>query len=160
MNIKEWGLPKKIGAGVILLILIWIIWGQLFGVNQATQEILDLPEGTLDIVNNDGEEITINIKQGTSATTFADVDPEVIAETVIYHASPFPASAARVFAGAEVSYEVARFDAEGRILEIYEISANTDRTINPDERYQHTLMAPEGFFAENNISVENGSTIQ
>ena len=160
LSFSEWSIFKKILSLLILLLIIWLVWNAFFSINQATQEILDLPEGSINLVNNDGEEMTIDIKMGTSATSFASVDEEVIKETVIYHTSPFPASATRVFEGAEVSYEVARFDPEGKLMQIYEVAPDTNKTVEAEDTYQHTLIAYKGFFEENNISVENETTIR
>ena len=97
LNIKEWGLTKKIISGLILFIILWILWTVLFGVNQNTQTILNLPEGSLKIVNTDGEEINLKIKISNASTSFFGVSPEVIKENVIYYTSTFPASAKRKF---------------------------------------------------------------
>lgn len=160
LNFNEWGISKKIIAGVILLLLVWLAWSTFLGVNEATQRILDLPEGSITIENAEGEEINISVKIGNSGTSFAGVDPEVIEDNVIYYSSNFPASAQRTFQEVSVAMEIARFDAEGEIKEIHEVPANTETTITPQEAYQHTLIAPSGFFEDNNISVENQSTIQ
>ena len=160
LNIKEWGLTKKIISGVILLVVLWIIWTIFFGVNQNTQTILNLPEGSLKIVNSDGEEIDITIRISNASTSFSGVDSKVIKENVIYYTSTFPASAKRKFKQVSIPIEIARFDKDGKIKEIHEIPAKMEVTIDPESDYQHTLIAEKGFFEKNNISVENGSTIQ
>lgn len=160
MNFKEWGMFKKIIAAIILLLVIWFLWATFMGTNAATQRILDLPEGSLTIENGDGELITFDIRIGESTSTFSGVDSEVIKETVIYHTSAYPASATRVFKPVSVPIAIARFDSNGEIKEVHEVPADTEMTITPETNYQHTIMASKDFFQENNISLENGSTIQ
>ncbi len=158
-NISEWGWPKKIIAVVILILIIWLGWRTFFGVNQATRAILDLPEMELELENADGELISISVRNGTPATTYVNVDPDVIRENVVYYTSNFPASATRIIRPVQTDLQIARFGPDGHIQEIYDVPADTEVSIVPDGRYQHTIMAYDGFFAEHGISVENETSI-
>ncbi len=160
MNFKKVGLKKKVVIIIILLLFIWLAGRMLFGVNQATRAIIQLPELEITLVNDDGEETKITVRKGTAASSFVDVDPDVIKENVLYHSTPFTASASRIIQPVGVPIQVARFDGENRIIQIFDIPANTEKRISTEERYKHTLVAVDGFFEENNISVEKGTTIK
>ncbi|MFW6279250.1 MAG: hypothetical protein ACOC2G_03575, partial [Bacillota bacterium] len=121
MNISEWGTSKKLIAAVVLVLLLWVVYSTFFTPNSETQAILDLPEGTVTIVNDGGQEVTIDVKIGSSATRFKGVDPEVIQETVVYITTPFPASAERTFEPVKAPLQYARFGGDGQIQKIHDI---------------------------------------
>lgn len=158
-NIANWSLTKKIISGVILLLVVWILWSIFGGVNAATQRILELPDGSVQIVNDDGKTINLEIKVGNSDSNFSKVSKSVVEKTVLYSGSSYPASAATVIEDVNVPIEVALFNGEGNLIKIYNIPANTKKTCNPDKKYQYTIMAAEGFFEDKGISLENSSKL-
>lgn len=158
-NIADWSLKKKIITSVILLLIAWILWSIFGGANAATMDILKLPEGSIQVLNNDGEKITLDIKIGESNSDFSNVSKEVVEKTVLYTASSYPASAGTVFENVSIPIEAAFFGEEGKVININEIPADTKKTYNPEKEYQYVIMARDGYFADNDISVENGSKL-
>ena len=51
------------------------------------------------------------------------------------------------------------FNTEGKLINIKNVPAKAEDKIKIDKETQHIIMAPEGFFAKNNISIENNSKI-
>ncbi|MFW6007197.1 MAG: hypothetical protein ACOC4G_09175 [Bacillota bacterium] len=160
VNVAQWSLMKKIILGLAVLIIIWIGWALFLGENKATEAIRELPDGQLEIVNENDEEVQLDIKIGSNATNLNNVKPELLSETVIYITSKYSASATRIYEDISQDIQVAFFGPEDELLKIFDIPANTTQKITPEKRYQHILIAPDGFFEENNISVENGSKIK
>ncbi|MFW5998552.1 MAG: hypothetical protein ACOC4G_06040 [Bacillota bacterium] len=159
-NFFQGSLIKKIVFGVVILVLIWILWSIFGGENRETREILELPDGQIEIVNEDGDELTLEVKMGSSAVNLSGVNPKVIEETVIYITSRYPASAARTYGDIKADIEVAFFGPDRTILSIHEIPEEESQTITPEQKYQHVLIAPAGLFKDKDISVENGSKIK
>ncbi len=160
INFEQWSLKKKIAAGIILgAFAILILSLLLFRSNKATRIILDLPEGSIKILNMDGEKISLDIRAGSSDSTFAGVNPQVIKKTVLYSATPYPASAAKTIKDVSVSIDIAFFAEEGKLIKIYDVAANSEKNFIPEKQYQYTIMTYNGFFEEKGISVKNGSKL-
>ena len=159
IDFRQWNVRKKIAAGTVVVAAILVLSLLLFRANRATRTILDLPEASIGILNMDGEEISLDIRVGSSDSTFAGVSPQVIKKTVLYSATPYPASAPRMIKDVKVSIDIAFFAAEGALIEIYDVAANSAGNYIPETEYQYTIMAYDGFFEDKGISVKNGSRL-
>lgn len=158
-NISDWSLTKKIIFGVVILLIIWILWSIFGGPNTVTQNILKLPEATIQIVNEGEEEIELQVRVNNTGAEFAGVRESLIEETVLYHATAYSASASIEVNKVKVPLALALFEENGNLINIYKVKAGEQKTITPEGRYKYTLMAEDGYFAEKGISMENGSKI-
>lgn len=160
---KKWSMQKKAITGVVSLVvvgvIVWLIVVGTGGVNKATKDILNLPDGELVAVNEDGSEFAFDVKTGSFDTNLEKVDPEVIRETVIYIPSPGPRSFTRVYKNIDANIEVAYFDANRTLFEIFQVPANTRGELSPSKEYMYSIIAAENFFSNNNLSVENGTRL-
>ncbi len=160
----KWGFGKKALTGIVGLIIVgaivWLIVGGMGGENKATREILNLPDGEIVAVNEDGSEFSFDVKIGAFDTKLEGVNPEVIRETVIYIASPSPRSFTRVYENIDADIEVAYFDSDKALFEIFQVPANTRGELSPSKEYKYSIIAPQGFFSDNNLSVENGTKLR
>ena len=157
-NIKNWGLKKQIAVGVSAILVIWILWSLLGGANAATQNILQLPEKTIKVKNDDNK-VSLDIRVGNSNSTYSGVNSQVVKNNVLYTASDYPASAAFEIKGVKVPIDVALFDGNGKIIGVYDVETGTEESFNPDSEYQYVLMAQDGYFTGKNISKENNSRL-
>lgn len=158
-NIALWSIKKKITIGVFFILFIWILWSIFGGVNPATAEIIGLPEGSIQVENDNGERVKIDVKIGNSDSNFSNVSKSVVNRTVLYSATNYSASAATIIKNVKVPIKVALFDKDGNLINIYNIPANSKKKINPQKEYQYTVMAKDNFFADNNISIEDNSKL-
>ncbi len=159
IGFNKWSIGKRIVAGVLLATSVLILSLLLFRPNRATRTILDLPQGSVEILNIDGEKISLEIRVGNPDSTLAGVRPRVAGKAVLYSATPYPASVAKTIKNVNVSIDVALFDGEGGLLEICDVAANSERDCSPEKKYQYTILAYSGFFEEKGVSLRNGSRL-
>ena len=184
MNIKisKWSTMQRTVIGIGSLLIIWLLWSILLGSNQmttfifvllivgvlfwnafiaendATRKIVNLPDSQIKI-ENDGNEFEIDVKMGSSSTSLANVAPKVMENLAVYYPTGRLASSTRKVADIDISIEIAMFNTDGEIIRIKKVPAKAEDKINIDKETEHIIMAPEGFFNKNNISVENNSKI-
>ncbi len=142
----------------IAIILVVLIWNSFIGMNDATRKISTLPEGKIEIENDDGQ-FELNVKMGSSSTSFTQVKPKVIQQTVVYYVTEFLSSATRKFKNINSPMEIALFNKQGELVRIEKIPAKTEIEINVGKEIKHVIMVYEGFCAQKNISVDKNSKI-
>ncbi len=153
--IQKLGMPKLIGL-VVLLVAIIVLIVTLAGSDRATQLVLELPQTTLTIETPDNGSVELEVREADSAeardTGFSGVDPEVIAETILFIEIPFSASAPYQVDDLQSSIDIAFFDEAGQFMSIQAASPDQTAGFRPDGRYKYILLAREGLFAERGIT--------
>ncbi len=158
---------KYVIAAAVIVVIAAVVVVVFGGRDPATELVRGLPEETLTVEAADGTavEITVSNASGTEArnTGFNGVDAEVVADTVLFIETAHSATSPLQVENLNAAIELAFFDADGELLNVFEAEPEEERSITPQERYKYVLLAQSGFFEEQGIGEESqllGGTLQ
>ena len=142
-------------AAVVVAALVLVLVLSLFRVDPSTRALLDQPDRTVSVETAAGEMVSLDVKFALDgearADAFKGVDPEVVAEHVLYIEYPFPATLAHRTEGLETPVDMIFFDATGASMGLFTARPEDAAGYRPKDPYQYVLMASEGRFAEMGI---------
>ncbi len=124
---------------------------------QPTRNFQASPQGTVQLVNEDGTEHLSTIRvldtPALRREGLQKVRPEVASEKPVLYVYRVNTMVRHSFSDVRVPLEIAFFTEEGVLTEVHSVEPGTP-SLRPSERYRFALMAPPGYFAENGIGMD------
>ena len=160
-SFKKYLTPKVI-ISVIVIVLILVYIGYTRSDNRVTWTMYRASKGEIQLLNDEGKTITLPVvylnNPGTGDNPYKNVGVKTIQKENVYYAYTRDATSAHNTRDIKAPIDMAFFDQEGNLLNIFQARANNStsyRAINTDgERipYRYVIMTAQGFWAKNNIS--------
>lgn len=148
---------------ILLIVAAGVYWYQAKYPNRTTKVFRQMPTGKIQIVNDSGKTLTLQVKLATDTETrtagFNKVGSKIIDNHLLLYTYPRDTVERHVVKDVRGSLDLAFFDAEGKLLQLVTTKANTTLTYGITSRYRYLLMAPEGYFKTNNISAVGKATL-
>lgn len=160
-NVKKLLTPKVIVYAVVIVLVLAYV-GYARSASRVTWTMFRTPQAEIQLVNDEGRTIKMDVRYVNNPRTgdnpFRNVGVNTINRNNVYYSYTRDSSATHNTRDIKAPIEMAFFDAEGNLLNIFRAQADSRtsfRAINDDgERipYRFIIMSSEGFFAKNSIS--------
>ncbi len=154
--------PKVIIVGVAVVVVVAIVLFMTVGRGDpAVRAVMELPEMVVTLETADGDEVQIDVRHAATpdgrTAAFRGLPAEAMEDLFLYLVFPFEATAARSFENLRTDVDMAFFDREGELLQVFNVSSGSTDGYRPDDRYQYILIAKSGALADKGI--EEGSSL-
>lgn len=159
----------KLIALLVLVAVIGISWYSiaLRSDNRISKELKEMPTGTVQLINDLGRTINLSVKVADTVANrnagFKGVGANVVHDSILYYIYPRMVSDRHNIQGLRVPIDVAYFDAEGKLVGISKVTVGKDSpaTFGPPAgvQYRYILMAREGYFSRNIVTVNGGARL-
>lgn len=152
--------------GVVLVLA--ISWYTI-SANSETREsraFRAMPSGSIQVVNDLGNTVTLNLKVADTPAArtagFKGSGTATIANNAILMVYTADSAERHSVQNVKAPLEIGFFRANGELIQITTTrlgATTTYGTTGTANRYRYVIMAPVGYFARNNISVDGGATL-
>lgn len=161
--------PKNrimIVAGLLCVLLIsWYVVSANSD-TRVSRALKNMPQGSVQITNDQGRNVTLQVRiadtREARTANFKNSGVKTIQDNIIFMPYTSDSSERHSVQGVKAAVEIGFFRADGTLIQISKTrvgATTTYGTTGTNNRYRYAIMAPEGFFARQNISVDGGATL-
>ncbi len=154
-----------IGVVIILAVAAGYFTMNVRSDSRVTRAFSNMPTGSVDIVNDLGEVVTLNVNIAETNEArqagFRGVGVQVVNESAILYRYLRNTTVSHQVDKVRAPLDMAFFDENGEILSIVqtEVGATTRYSAGTRVQYRYILASRRGFMERNNISVDGGSRL-
>lgn len=160
MKIKIKGKEMDTRYFTIAAVVIVVLIGIWFFSTQSTRAFEALSSGTIQVINKNGDTVTIPIKIGDTAEArrngFKKVSEKVVQNSVLF--IPYQSSTVvrQSMNEVKIPLDMAFFREDGTLIDIIQAQVGNQSYRPDDERYLYVLKAPRGYFRQRQIEPGEG----
>ncbi len=163
-------IKHKITLVAGLLFVLMLSW-YIVSANSDTRiskELKNMPQGSIQITNDQEKNITLQVRIAETpearTANFKKNGVQTIKDNIILMTYPADSSERHNVQGVKAPLDIAFFRADGTLISISTTRVGATSTYGPPtgvaNRYRYVVVAPEGFFRNNSITVNGESTLQ
>ncbi len=159
---------KKIILVIGVLLVLFISWYAISANSDTRQSraFRAMPQGSIQVVNDEGQTVTLQLRvadvPAARQAGFKGSGAQTVADNAILLVYATDTAERHNVQNVKAALEIGFFRADGTLIQISRTrmgATTTYGTTGSANRYRYAIMAPEGFFARNNISVDGGASL-
>ncbi len=166
---KLFDTPKKKVILIVGVILVLLVSWYAISANSETREsraFRAMPQGSIQVVNDLGNTVTLQLRVADTPAArqagFKGSGVQTVANNAILLVYTADTAERHNVQNVKAPLEIGFFRADGSLIQISRTrvgATTTYGTTGTANRYRYAIMAPEGYFARNNISVDGGASL-